>query len=394
MKAEQEEKRTGIRKLAVGYLAGFLIGIGILFLISGVRGQDVQVYCQAGAGAASGNNPYLTSEIHTFLSWNYLPIYLPLARLLCSPPLDLWSNYVLIYTFLIVLSSLAWCSGEGWGKAVFISLCIFLGFGWTLYSGNWVVIEFLLISAGFGLVKRHRWEAAAAVLGLNASLKLIPVFYLSLFAFLPQDRSTRFRSMATGLSAFLAPLLLSFLLYPKIMPTFFLQLTGNIPNQHNPLQENGGFYNPSIAFLITAVLQLDLQEWNLPISILTGLTGLGLLFLYFRKNTPTPENPPDKLFAFGFILLFLFLPREKPYSYLLLAPAVTWLIEGERRIRQLADGLVAILVPAVFMIADKRLRIAGLGTDSWYLAFLDCGQILSLLILTIIFYRRHSKGET
>jgi len=385
--------RTTLSLILTGVSLGLVLAIAFLIL-HGKYGHDAHIYCQAASAAAYGNDPYATKAAGSLLPWVYQPIYLQLAGLLCAPPLNLEKNYPLLYTLLLVVSTMLWASRKEWGSAILISLVAFVGFSWILYTGNFAIIEFFLLSCGFALLKKRKWDASAALFGLAASLKLIPIVYLLLFLCIPSTKSARIRAILVGLLAFAAPLALSAIFYPHLMQPFVMQVFGAASDQHKVLQDTAGLYDPSFTYFIAQLLNLDPLKFAPLFAVILAGVGASFLVIVYNKIKPLETDVAFyQFFAFAFLVVALILPRAKPYSFVMLAPAVYWLIEIKHLSFKNAIWITALFLPALALLLNIAFGRQDITQPTGRFILLDYSQTLTVLLTIIVAYVHLYAGK-
>lgn len=282
-------------------------------------GRDLEVFCQAGKVIANGGNPYLTSELGLELSWNY-PSALAYGFYFACPLFNLEQNYIWIYAILFLVGFVLWLTRKDWLYGIVLCSTGLFTLGWVMVTGNISTIEFLLFSISIFLFFRKKIGASLFLFGLFASLKLIPILYLPAFLILQTTTKDKIKAIVWSIAGFISLPLLSFITSPHLFFWYLQQIFGLIPNQHNPLTEFTPLVlNQSLSVMILSFIGLEtrLEELNLIFSL--GIYILGtfifyLIFKSFRKPDDTQNNLI--LFSFGIIILTIFMPRLKPYSFL------------------------------------------------------------------------------
>ncbi|MBL8092043.1 MAG: DUF2029 domain-containing protein [Anaerolineales bacterium] len=348
--------KPNLRKLFTDFFYILILATSILlFLFTlnlGLRsfqtGKDLEVFCQAGRVIAKEGNPYLTSQLGLELSWNY-PSALAYGFYFACPLFNLEQNYIWIYTILFLLGLGLWFTHKDWLYGIILCSTGLFTLGWTMITGNISTIEFLLFSISIFLFFRKKINASLFVFGMFASLKLIPILYLPAFLILQTNTKDKIKAIAWSLAGFISLLLLSFITSPHLFTWYLRQMFGLIPNQHNPLNEFEPLVlNQSLSVAILSLLGLEsqLEELNLIFSL--GIYILGIFALYsVYKTLYKPENH-FVIFSLAIILLTIFMPRLKPYSFL---PAILcfYLISKEQS--NLLKSLYLILLsimPTIF----------------------------------------------
>ena len=282
-------------------------------------GRDIQVFCRAGVVISNGQNPYLTSELELELSWNYPSILAYAFHIPCTF-FNFEQNYILPYILFFVISLLFWLQKQNWFYGIALCATGLFNLGWVMITGNLSTIEFLLFSLSAFLLFRNKINASVFLFGLMASMKLIPILYLPAFLFLQNDMKKKITTISWAMIGFLSLPLLSLISSPHLFPFYLRQLFGLIPNQHNPLNEFTPIVlNQSLSVMILSFLGLEsqLEKLNLIFSLVIYALGIFALYIIFKtlSKSGQPENKLI-LFSFGIIILTIFMPRLKPYSFL------------------------------------------------------------------------------
>lgn len=320
-----------------------------IFILSNVHGWDAELYCQAAHVDAAGSNPYTYQHFPFGLPWLYPPVLLNLFRLLCSAPLNFSASYLVIYPLLAAGCALLWRPGREWPLALLLAFSGFMGLGWSLATGNLDALLLLPLSLAFHFAARSRWDLAAIFFGLIAGIKILPLIYLALFLVAPTTWRDRWRALGIGLAAFTLTLLLFTLPRSDLAPWFLRQLFGGLPGQQNPIQELGDINHPAFPFFFAALF-----GWaNDSTAILPGLligalaaTTISLLVWRFTLPAIPAGERPQFVFALAFLGIHLLLPRLKPYTFILLTPAIFWLIRRQTPLVQSLFLALACIYPA------------------------------------------------
>lgn len=279
-------------------------------------GRDLEVFCQAGKVIANEGNPYRTSELGLELSWNY-PSALAYGFYFICPLFNLEKNYIWIYSILFFIGLGLWFTPKDRLYGIVLCSTGLLSLGWVMITGNVSTFEFLLFSISIFLFFREKINASLFVFGMFANLKLIPILYLPAFLFLQKSVKNKIKMTTWALAGFVTLPLLSFLTSPQLFPWYLRQMFGLIPNQHNPLNEFEPLaLNQSLSVMILSLLGLEsqLEELNLLFSLVIYFVGIYLFYLLHKRFSKTENN--FLVFYFGIIILTIFMPRLKPYSFL------------------------------------------------------------------------------
>jgi hypothetical protein len=303
--------------------------------------RDLEVFCAAGKVIANGGNPYLTSQLGLELSWNY-PSALAYGFYFICPLFNLEQNYIWIYAILFFIGISLWFTRKDWLYGIVLCSTGLFTLGWTMITGNISTIEFLLFSISIFLFFRKKINASLFVFGMFASLKLIPILYLPAFLILQTNTKDKIKAIVWSFAGFISLLLLSFITSPHLFAWYLRQMFGLIPNQHNPLNEFEPLVlNQSLSVAILSLLGLESQLEALNLIFSLGIYILGIFALYFvYKTLYKPENH-FVIFSLAIILLTIFMPRLKPYSFL---PAILCFYLISKEHNNLLKSLYLILL--------------------------------------------------
>lgn len=281
-------------------------------------GNDIKVFCNAGAAIASNNNPYITANIGGELSWNYPSIIANIFAAAC-PLLHLQETYIFYFTIPFLLGLLPWLYKK---DALYGSVLLLTGLfniGWVILTGNVSTFEFLLFSIATFLLLRKQTNSASFVTGVMSGVKLIPILYFPALIFLLKDTKEKIISFLWAILGFAAIPVLSLIFSPEMFPWYIKQILGLIPNQHAPISElTPDPLNPSFAIFLFSLFKLDPSSATSSYTVITifiYLTGIILAYKICGSKIFTNNNE-FLLFPIGIIILTLVMPRLKPYSFL------------------------------------------------------------------------------
>lgn len=331
-------QKINFQKLLADFFYYFVIAASLLLFLFAIKlamqsfqtSRDLEVFCQAGKVIANGGNPYLTSQLGLELSWNY-PSALAYGFYFICPLFNLEQNYIWIYAILFFIGISLWFTHKDWLYGIILCSTGLFTLGWTMITGNISTIEFLLFSISILLFFRKKINASLFVFGMFASLKLIPILYLPAFLMTQDSTKDKAKIILWSFAGFISLPLLSFITSPHLFAWYLRQMFGLIPNQHNPLNEFEPLVlNQSLSVAILSLLGLESQLEALNLIFSLGIYILGIcLFYLIYKTVYKPENH-FVIFSLAIILLTIFMPRLKPYSFL---PAILcfYLISKEQR---------------------------------------------------------------
>lgn len=267
-------------------------------------GWDVRVNCAAVDAHAEGRDPYFVKNLKgTKLSYPYLPVTLDVFRPLCAGG-ALAGHYRGVYLLLAVLCSLL-LPGLGTSRPslspsllsslrdVFLkTLCVlgaFVGFEWTLASGNFTIFSGALTALALALLLGRTGGddkasflsclTGAAVLGLLTSFKLVFFPVLASLYFLPQPRHRKLILIAVASGMFILPVALSMALYPDLFQSWLSAISGQIPGQHAvAINET----NPSLLlFMFGLAERFGLGDSKAVVFAAYGLAAIALILAPF-----------------------------------------------------------------------------------------------------------------
>jgi hypothetical protein len=364
-------------------LALLLSGLVTVFILANSFGWNAQLYCQAAALDRAGENPYLAQNFPGGLPWLYPPALLNILAGLCASPLHFAASFPVIYLAITLLSLFAWQPGKDWLLALALAVSALAGLAWSLWTGNLEIFLLLPVSLAFRDVRRARWQAAAFWLGIVAAIKIVPLVYLVLLLLAPLSGRQRLRLLAVGAGSFLLAWSLLSLSRPDLLPSYLLQLSGRLPGQENPAAEFGSINHPAFPFLFVTLFGWpnDLSGWLFGLFV-GGLLAIGLFGLAWRCFAPRLQATDRQVFffSFGFLLLSLVMPHFKPYTFLLLAPALFELL------RPLSARWKSILlfVASFPLMAFYVYHWLGLRSTLWWAIYSQPLALLACILLILV----------
>ena len=309
------------------------------------RGGDVNIFCLAGQSIRHGRNPYLAGNLGPSDTWNYLPVFAYGFRLLCSR-FNFQNTYIFFYFPFLLFAMELWIKGKSWLYGVILCVSGLYSFGWVIFTGNISVLEFYLLSLSALLFFRKKYALAFFLLGLNASVKIIPMLYFPVFLLLMEQTNQRRKTFLWIAAGFLLPFLISAVFAADLIPWYFKQLLGLIPNQHSAFNEYNSFHftNPLFISFIVSILGVgEVIKTNFFIAILGFILGMGSLYVLWRQVEPKIQSARKLEIAFsvGIIIATLLMPRLKPYSFL---PALLFFYVASRDQPRWLQGVYLILL--------------------------------------------------
>ncbi len=355
--------------------------------------DDIQVTCAAVEAYAAGLDPYYVKNLKdTKLSYPYLPVTLDVFRPVCAGGL-LQPHYRTVFLVIGAMAALLLTLGSslsGRDIAVRILLVLggFLGFEWTIFSGNFAVLTGLLTALVLALFQHGLWRrlhgqeavsfgcfvVGAAVLGALTSVKVTFFPLLLALYLLPHPRRNKLVLIGVGLGCFIAPVLISCLLYNDLFFSWIAAITGQIPGQHSPVSEP---CTPSLLCLGQALAEgAGLGEEKLigrlmygPASLLLVLAPLAVTVIGLVDRNTRPgdgsflcrldrlsvENPQLglRLTTLAMFALYLCAPRVKAYAFFELGIYAAALVADCSAPAMAVIMTIAVMVPALAMQAPS-----------------------------------------
>lgn len=378
-------------------LAAAILALAELIRLTiGGFGWDTRVYCAAATAFGQGLDPYRVENLGGLsLSFVYQPVYVRLIEPLCGLAWPVPHAYTLASLTAVALSVLLWpgvLRRDGAGLAAVLALGGVSGLAWTVLTGNTSAFELLALTLAVVAMRSGKWAAAAAVLGLLGSLKLVSLGLLAVVLVADAPWKRRLAWMGYGLAAFMAVAAVSAALHPDLMLSFLKQITGRIGGQHTPLHETGDLYHPSLMFALGGLAGLRglTVDGTVGYSV-AALALFGAVFALVCAGALTVVRryergacSLDTRIGFALLILILFMPRLKPYTFLLAALPV-WLLA-----RPLAPaGRAAVVAVAVMLPALTGLTAGfGAGNTSLWWNFQQPLSLLAVLALLLLAYTR------
>ena len=313
-------------------------------------GWDHEIYCKAVDAAQMGLDPYVTENLGLKLSFTYPALFLKLYEPFCfGGP----KSYLFYQVLFMVLIATLLVKKMGWD--------LFLVLGWTFigfnaaysnYStGNIGIMEalfFTLFLVGFVQKK----EGSTLWLVPSAFFKIIPSV-LVLPPMLEKGLSwmARLKSVVIFGVGLLAASVLNYLYSPDLFLGFFKQIMGGYGNQHSPIREiESNASNPTVLLFLKNLSEKLLGGTWLPLFLI--LISVLVYFSYWVwKNTIRNEQDRLLQMCWSYLILFLWLPRLKPYSFLIICIVMIPLMQ--RMGRKTATWLLLLTIFHRSLNGDK-----------------------------------------
>lgn len=352
MNAALKTENNFAKVYAAAIFASVLLSAFNLIRILGadLRMSDIGMMCAAVKVELSGKSPYVLSHLQqyteTLHSFPYPPLALLPLKAICA------GNPYFIYPALCaaaVLGVWAWagtCMPRDRALLLVLLLSGFEGTYFLVRTGNIEVLNLILFAAAMGFLARKQLKTAGAFVGGAAFLKVLPIVFAALFLIGKENRKDKIFAAIFAALVFSAAHLGSFLMNGDLYPDYFRLLTGQSEG-HAPLKEtfDAGWTHPSLLSLasllnwkfIPGVSFFTVLFYALPAS---GFVFMALLFLKKPKSFTS-------VFSYGVLLMFLLMPRLKPYTYCLAAVPVYFLARSLSDLRKTGVLAAAVFLPFV-----------------------------------------------
>nr|WP_136623738.1 hypothetical protein [Bradyrhizobium centrolobii] len=374
----------------IGLVAALLFGS----LVSDAKtdakyGWDTQVNCAAVDAHVAGLDPYYVKNLKdTNYSYPYLPVTLDVLRPICAGGL-LLPHYRGLFLAIALLCGLL-LPGIDAGRSTLRDVALrvlftvggFLGFEWTLASGNFVIFTGLLTAVSLALLLPSGLPAAqnelafpprmigAALLGLLLSFKLIFFPIVASLYLLPLPRPRKITLIAIAAAMFALPILVSMTFYADLFHSWLSAISGQIAGQHSVAfdERTPSFFVLSLdlakrlgpadarplAFALYAVCVLGILT-PLIMTVVRSMGGYGTssrMSFPMRLDCWLIEHPREatRLTAISMYALYLCSPRLKEYAFFELAIYAAVLIAGLRSAAIAIILVCAIGLPAIASI--------------------------------------------
>lgn len=343
----------------------FVLRLDILFR---PPGGDAKVFCLSGQAIHQNNNPYLTTVLGTQMSWNYPPVLAHAFNLLCSQ-FGFEHNYIFLYLLFLLLALIPWLDGKSWLYGTVLCATGLYSLGWVFITGNIGTIEFFLFSLSAFFLLKGKNGISFFLLGLMASIKIIPILYFPIFLLFTKTTKERVRAILFTGVGFLLLIFISSITNFDLMPWYFRQLLGLIPEQHAAFKEYGAItYNYQFSSMVFSLFNLEdfFKNAGLIPPLLFFTLGL-FLSCYLWTKVESAITSPKKLeiaFAAGVVIFTLLMPRLKPYSFL---PALLFFYIASRNQKRSLQGMYV----ALLSIFPNFLYLTYFYFDNNKLSFLE-----------------------
>ncbi|MFM6927933.1 MAG: glycosyltransferase 87 family protein [Bdellovibrio sp.] len=313
-------------------------------------GWDHEIYCKAAAALDKGLDPFIAENIGLKLSYTYPALFLPVYKGLCSSV----GNYYVVLNLVLVAAII-------FMLVKYLRVDAIIAFPFVCFGFNSVYSNFQTGNVGL-------WEACALSLAMVfclrgkvwATLFLVPATFLKIIPgalALPiglyQSKKWSSRFLAWGLFALggLVLLGMNYWFSPQLFVSFFNQATGKYANQHSPVHElDSNASNPTVPlFFKNLATILSSDHWQILFAVFMVLM-IAFSYWIWKKVI---RNETDKLYrmCWSFLVLFLWFPRLKPYSLILIVIAMLPLLS--RMNRRFAFSVIIVSIFHRSLNGDK-----------------------------------------
>lgn len=335
------------------YLTLFLllafVSVGFM-LFPDHLGYDFSVYCAAGQAYHEGANPYDANILASYncgipLPYTYPPLSILFFDTICKNPFaNAVESYHVLYLLLlgIAIGVMFLADRKNFDYALILMLSGFLAVAWSFSTGNIGGMLFLpCIALAYHFFRQEKYYLSSFCIGVMSILTLFPVLFSFLFLLVNRSLVERVRIVMTAIGTLATWLLLSLL----FSPYYFWLYVGGLTGDGSVAYEPGGFYTNTFYLLIDDLVQSSLAYYGLSIAYVAFVGAV--FYLFFIANR-------DKLlqvFSFGFMGIFLVLPRLKPYYFtLILIPIYFLLKDSSYRVKTVSLVIIsAIPIPCLFL---------------------------------------------
>ena len=354
---------------------------------------DFVTYYYAGLAVRTGADPYSLEALSALagrqieLPYLYPPFTLALIYPLTYLPLAEASRVWLLFQSVLLLI-LLWMWSRRFLAQVpvpWLLVVTLLGFNaaalWGLRTGNVVLIETTLLWLGFSAYARGKLIAAAMLISLAGTFKLLPLAFFALIALGP-GRPVR-KLVAIGLGAGMVALLLS----------ATAGLTGRWTSAIGAeplLRAPGGEINPNTPALIANILSgagasAEVQQWIAP-AFYAAVAALVLTASRTSFRHLAAVGSRQGLIVLGTLVWLLLSPRVMVYTFVLaVAPSlyVLW---------RLAPSAAMRAFGSVVLIAQGLVRFLP-GAPPQFLSFAPLICVAAVWLLLVVQHRRIDAAD-
>ena len=206
---------------------------------------------------------------------------------------------------------------------LFITTLILTGFiatYWLFLTGNTQFIFLLFISIIMYLLVKEKFTASAVVMGIMGSFSFLPILFTALFIFVKGSLGERLKLMCISCGTFGAIFLATFIVTPQLMRSFIFALTD--PSTSAPLYSGGGMDQPTWYLMFNNITSGIHPIIGIIISIVYVCLVILAAYYFVIKN----QNDNLKVYAMGFLAIFMLYPRIKPYIFIMIVASLYFLM--------------------------------------------------------------------
>lgn len=349
-------------------------------------GWDHEIYCRAAKVLEDGKDPYKTANLGMDLSYPYPAIFLTAYKHIClaSP-----KSYI-VFHFIALLSAAVLLIGILKWQPTITMAFLFLGYNAAssnYQTGNIGAFEALffalfLVSFVRGSTGSVMWLLPSSFLKLVPSLLFIPAFFAKWGSY--GKKVQVLMKFGFGL-VFLS--LCNFFFSGELFWSFWRQAMGRYEGQHSPIQELDA--NPSNPTVIIFFQNLGQKIGGEYWWVVFGLCLAALIYFSYWVWIKVISREQDRLrkLCWEYLLLFLWMPRLKPYSLVIVSMVMIPLLEK----------LGSRFAFFVLLLTVFHRALNGDKADPW-LDFLANNTAIYtyfvVLILMVLRYERLEKDAT
>ncbi len=343
-------------------------------------GWDHDIYCKAVTVSEAGQDPYLTSNLGLNLSYPYPAIFLKIYKPLCNdnPKFYIYSHFIALASVVALLVGLL-----KWDLMITLAW-VFFGYNAAAsnyHTGNVGAFEALFFALFLVLFVKMR-RGASLFLVPASFLKIVPAVMIgpALFA----DKGAWKRQVqesiffVTGLFTLIA---MNYLYSVDLFWSFWRQALGLNVGQHSPIREmDANPSNPAVLiFFQNLGHKLFADHWVY--FFLLCLFALAAFSYWVWKKVLRHEQDRLIRLCWAVLILFLWLPRLKPYSLVIASMVMVPLVQ--RLGRRFALLLLLLTVFHRTFNGDKA--------DPW-IDFLANNTMIYVYFIVLVLLVKKSTG--
>jgi hypothetical protein len=356
-------------------------------------GHDFVVYCDAATAFGSNLNPYYVSNLeHSSLSFVYPPITLPVFAAMCSLknlfPIDvvytLYYSILLVFTYIVVKKSED--SSDSRTQTLFLVTLLvsgYIGAFWNFSTGNIGILGGAALAVlYFGLNRDREWLGILSI-SLVSIFKIFPALFAIAHSISSKSSGRAIKLLSRYMILGGLSVGVSYILFPELMHSYYLAITGQLP-QHSPINEGGGASTPALLFLLIGIGEFMFGSGASGVAlylVLLSLVAAALLKIYKKENIDRAT-----ILSFSIIGILLLIPRLKPYtlSYAVIPTyylVKDWNIEGKTLIL-----IFAVVIPSIARVLQFIIPAIYETGMPFYLRPINYAQPISLGLVFVTCY--------